>query len=719
VSVDDFFDEERLVQNLAFLLGISSSQIRVVSVVRETISRRRRQDDQGTGQAMERVNVDFEVGNPPAAVITMDTPDMNTMNTTTSDNDTMSDNTTATETPPTGPTLSFQDLEGLTETLVDAIQTGQLTSDLNATVVNAVVSEPEPEPEDPTGGMRATPETGGPQPGDNGTQSLETFSDMQLRMEEEEENETQPIVFTIPTQLSVQRGPSEEGTEGRSLPQQPIIVMFDNLGGIIQNLGLDEAWRVAAVLERGPQGGFLRNSTADLVNGQAEFSGLLFSHPGTYRLSFEVEFPESVEFKVAVEEEVAVLPRDLSLVVAAQPGSGNTSHPLYPWPAVELWEDGALLRDHDWRNNFWSVRATLLRDGESMEKSWEQELTSGYAEFTEISITDEGEYTLEFTVFTDPPSSHLPPPVTSQPFSVAQYPLTRLELTFDADYENIIGENNEYFPQFRAVLVQSLRDTFPSKTVDIYNVTVSRGSILVSLFLTSRSARDLQSYVETLTTSNGTLEFFFRGVELSPATITQDPSYPVEVPEDPEDELTLILVTVLPSGAVLLATLLLILSATLCYRRRRNSQSFKPGSRVASSNGTSMEKEGKYMHHNMGALGADGDVEEFYLISETEKRLEAANSTLSFQSFEMREKGGSTVSKHEPVVTSKVITVPGGSVFINPSTSDHQEEVGRYVTAPTHGKGAATEGSVGGLEREVEEILSKSGSLREAESHLQ
>ena len=83
----------------------------------------------------------------------------------------------------------------------------------------------------------------------------------------------------------------------------------------------------------------------------------------------------------------------------------------------------------------------------------------------------------------------------------------------------------------------------------------------------------------------------------------------------------------------------------------------------------------------------------------------------------------SPVPQHEPVVTSKIISVPGGSVFVNPTTTDKDnEEVERYVTVATNGKPPATgsmEGGIGGLEKEVEAILTKSGSLVEAESHIQ
>ena len=71
----------------------------------------------------------------------------------------------------------------------------------------------------------------------------------------------------------------------------------------------------------------------------------------------------------------------------------------------------------------------------------------------------------------------------------------------------------------------------------------------------------------------------------------------------------------------------------------------QPRTRVAASNAASAEKEGKYVQHNMGALGFDGSEEERYLTFEMERRMEPSMSAVSFQSFEMKEKSKSVVSK--------------------------------------------------------------------------
>ena len=564
VSVEEFFDSDRLVRNLAFLLGIDSSKIRVVNVVRETITKRRRR------QEMQQLRVDFEIGNPPTATVTME------QNDTTSDNGTTSTPTTPTSTNTSS--LSFQQLEDLTEMVVDVIQTGQLTSDLNATIVNAVIMEPEPEREDPTNGTRATPATGGPQPG-NETVGLETFYEMQLELEQETENETEPLVFTIPTRLSVEEI-GMIGMEGMPLAQQPIIAMFDNLDSIISNLGLEEAWQVRATIQQGPQAGFLTNNTASLINGRAQFSELTFSYPGTYYILFETVFPDTADFSVAAQP-ITILPRNLTIEIVTQPGEGNTTFPLYPYPTVEVREDGMVLSDHDWRNSTWFVQATLQRstetegETESLE-TWEVELNSGVAQFTELEFTDPGRYTLLVSVVTHPPSSHVPPTITTQEFIVTQNPFTRLELIFDEAYDTVIGPDGERLEEFKESFLQAFFEAFSSPIIESYNVTISRGSIVVSIFLTSKRPQDLQRYVNMVTSSpNGTLSFDFQGIELSPSSIEMDPLYPIDIPEDSEDKLTLILMSIIPAGSVLLIILIIILVATICYRRQRNTKTFK------------------------------------------------------------------------------------------------------------------------------------------------
>ena len=63
----------------------------------------------------------------------------------------------------------------------------------------------------------------------------------------------------------------------------------------------------------------------------------------------------------------------------------------------------------------------------------------------------------------------------------------------------------------------------------------------------------------------------------------------------------------------------------------------QPPGVVAISNVATSEREGRYVQHNVGALDG-GDMEEYYLVNDTEKRLGATKSTTSFQAFEMKQK---------------------------------------------------------------------------------
>ena len=61
VTIDEFF-EENLVQNLAALLGIDKSRIRIMNVIGAGGARRRR-------SAEENMVVEFEIGDPPSPTV--------------------------------------------------------------------------------------------------------------------------------------------------------------------------------------------------------------------------------------------------------------------------------------------------------------------------------------------------------------------------------------------------------------------------------------------------------------------------------------------------------------------------------------------------------------------------------------------------------------------------------------------------------------------------
>ena len=566
-TVDEFFNEEFLVRNLALLLMIPEDRIRVVDVVRETGRRRRRQED---GEGGDEIAIDIEIGDPPASVIEDTGTGMN-------DTVNMNDTTGGMNTTNTTGSFSFEQLQELTEMVAAAVQTGEILSGSNATVVAAAIEEPEPAPMDPTGGVRATPDTGGPQPEDVGENTtLLTFFEQQQMMEELAANQSTPVTLSLPSRLVITRQASAAGiVEGLPLEGglAPEVTVLDINNEVSSNLGVLEPWRLTAIIVSGPDSAFLSYETVDVVNGRALFEGLVFSHPGEYRLQFLVSMPSSSTLTVMLTESVIVESRSLSLVIHQQPQDGNTTFTLYPYPEVRLFDSRSHLMDHTWRNVTYYVTAYLLRgdDRAGTGISWQRELVAGVASFENIKITERDEYRLDFRVTASPElsASLLPSRVISNEFEIRTPQFTRFEIIYDVDFGSVINENNtaqEFIQAFEELFLLN----YPG--VEIYNTTVSQGSIIVSTFVTAVDTRRLVDVIDQVTTDpNTTLSFTFAGQLLVPSSVVQDPAFPVTL----EDNLVLILATVIPAGVILLCGLLCICVVCLCRRKRRTKQEFK------------------------------------------------------------------------------------------------------------------------------------------------
>ena len=570
VTVEEFFDEDNLVRNLALLLGIPNNKIRIVNVVRETQSRRKRQGTQTQ-------TIDFEIGNQPGEEAQTGATNVTEMM-----------NETTTTAAPTEVVLSFNDLQNVAERVAEVVQTGEITENLNntASVVSATVEEPEPPPEDPTGGMRATPSTGGPQPiaDENGTflnffelqNRTDTPMTYQEAVQEREDNQTaEPIVLSIPTTMVILRDQQVPVTVIEGVPilsnLGPRVAMNDGNGERVTALGLQIPWEVTATVSSGPLNGFLTNARANFSQGVAEFDGLTFSHPGEYQLSLTVTYPQSVDFSVM--ETITVMPRRLQLLVTQQPQDGNTSFPLYPHPTVQLrdGDTGELIREHDWRNLTWFVTVNAV----DTTYEWQVELASGEAAFMNVLIGTAGTYRLQFEAHTTPsaPLDHIPAVVTSEQFTIIKLPLTKFNITYDVDFSTVIGDDESSFIEmFKSVF----SDAFPD--VQISSIEISEGSIIVTIEVVARTPQALISLASQLTADNGAsaLSFVFNNTFLTPSNVTQDPAFLIVLPPEleEEDQLVLILVSTIPAGTVLITGILLIIIAFCCIRRKKHTKSF-------------------------------------------------------------------------------------------------------------------------------------------------
>ena len=645
VTADEFFGP-RLVQNLAFLLGIDESRIRIVNVVRETV-RRKRQTDGETGTMIE-----FEIGEPPAETLVQPTsPGTDT-------------NVTTTAPPPgsqTNASLTFEQLEDLTENLVEAIQTGELTQQLNVSIVSATIEEPEAPPEDPTGGVRATPDTGGLQPEDvPENTTILTFSEIQMMMDILAQNESSPTVFSIPTRLVILQQ-QRRGFEGRVFTEPSMLAMYDNNGEITRNLGLGIPWTLTASIVSGPEGASLTAASSDFINGIADFSNLTVSLPGSYILLFTVTYPLDVDFSITTDQ-FTVAQRLLELSVSVQPREGNTSRPLYPYPTVQLIDsdNGEHVTNNGWRNRTWIVSATV-RAGDS-EYIWMVPLSNGEAQFTNILIPEAGTYQIEFTVFTQPNTDNLAQPSTSESFEIIDRPITKIDVVYDADFDSVVGNSSDAFTEiFTGILIDAYDSQFE---VEIFGVVVNRGSIIVSFFAIARSAEELLAFIDLVTSDNDTFIFVFNGQELVPASIEQDPAYPVR---RPEDKLVLILATAIPGGTILVAAVLLIVIVTCCHQHKRKTRVFKikvkPLTETRGEERYVTRLSDHFVNEHADSEGASG----FYLYPDRKLHDVEARSSGSHE-LKSLDSSGSKFRKDEPeIVVKKEMEVEGSSVFINPS----------------------------------------------------
>ena len=576
VSVMDFFNDTFLVRNLALLLDIPQDRIRIVNVVREgSIQRRRRQAEE-----VEMQTIEIEIGDPPVLSVstTVETPVNGTdsMNDTGSDmNDTMTGGTVSTDTP-----FTFNQITSIAERVAEVIQTGELVESFNssATIVSANIEEPVPPPMDPTGGVRATPDTGGPQPeefGENDTTPM-TFYETQLIEEEQAANESDVITLSIPTRLSIMReaGAGLGIVDGVVPPQLsiPVIAMLDNNGAEVTELGLEIPWVLTAAIVTGPDEGFLIEPAANFTQGRAEFSTLIFSHPGDYVLSFTVTYPPSADFSILQSTMVTVEPRQLGLQVSQQPPDGNTSFVLFPYPRVQLIDldyNRAVITDHSWRNSSWYISAQVQRyDSSTTVSSTRAPLVNGEAIFMDILVEIPGTYKIAFSAYTEPATVHLPGTTSSEQFTIEELPSTRVDVIYDVDFTSTIGGNEEDFiAEFRE---QFERD-YPE--VEIVRIELSEGSIIVTVFVTASVPQQLVMFVDQIADLD-TLSFTFNGTMLMPSNVTLSAIFiPTPLPRAVEDELVLILATTIPAGTILLVTLLLIVIVLLCYRHQRRSKS--------------------------------------------------------------------------------------------------------------------------------------------------
>ena len=420
---------------------------------------------------------------------------------------------------------------------------------------------------------------------------------------------------------------------------------------------------LTATITSGPEGAFLSGTSANFVNGMADFTNLTVSHPGSYVLTFSVTYPLNSDFSVMTERFTAES-RQLTLRVSTQPRDGNTTFILYPYPAVQLVhpQTNEVVTEHTWRNRRWFVTANVQHSITLQSlRSWNVPLMNGEARFTEILVPNAGTYRIVFTINTDPTSSsgELPQSVPSNTFTVRTLPVTRIIVIYDVDFRTVIGsDSTSFITQFMEVF----SGEYP--TIEIYNTTLTEGSLIVSFFATTQRSQDLARFVVEVTSNFQALSFTFNGQILIPSNITQDPAYSIVVPTllpATVNHLVLILATTIPSGTILIATILLIVVVILCRSHHKRSKVVKIQVKPVVSNPAFEER---YVEHNkmQHAMGETDSMDEYFLVSS--HKVEDPD-TQSLEGYEMADLNSPDTKKPGQVIVSQKIKVTG-TTFSNP-----------------------------------------------------
>ena len=450
--------------------------------------------------------------------------------------------------------------------VAEVIQTGQLANTLNVTVISADVQPPEPPPEDPTGGVRATNMTGGPQPGevDNDTLTYEETQDA------ERPPEVTPVTLTIPTELQIISKPIG-GIEGLSLTPLPILAVYDNIGNIVNNLGIGESWVVSISLMTDSTSSVqvLPSSETVFIGGYANLTNFSISHPGNgYVLKFNITDPP-VGFTAQTDPfDVAV--RELVINIVELPDNGNTTLPLYPYPTVELLDKGILERvaNLGWRGRRWYARIQIQgQNGEPLE--WDAEFNSDNASatFKNVLITQPGQYLLEFSAYTSPQSEIIVMRATES-ITIISLSSAMMRFVLDVDFTSVIGNDEESFIQS---ITSQLSDLL--QQVTIFNVSLTEGSIIVTFIVQSENRQDVQDAINTflgtdftITYNNVTYNTINKTAEFIGVTVDDD--------DDDDDEHRIVIIIACSVGGFFLLVFLILLLVVIgrWYYRKRHTK---------------------------------------------------------------------------------------------------------------------------------------------------
>ena len=217
-------------------------------------------------------------------------------------------------------------------------------------------------------------------------------------------------------------------------------------------------------------------------------------HANTYSLQFDITYPTDAVFSLQSTTDIKISYRELYIEIVTQPPSeGNTTFTLYPYPKIYIRDSihDDIVTDLGWRGREWFAVATIIASNGDKYGITHDVQIEGVAVFSNINFQDAGTYKIQFSVKTDPStaSSRLPDNIESEEVDIEVLPFSRFEVTYEADFMKVIGENED---EFILTFIQFFYDLYPE--IVLYNVTVRSGSIIISFFDFAREITPITPY---------------------------------------------------------------------------------------------------------------------------------------------------------------------------------------------------------------------------------
>ena len=285
VPIENFF-EENVIENIAGLLGIDPSNIRITNIVREgtTANTKREASDTIT-------SVEFEIGPPPQATLENFMPPEYSYTTPSTSNFTENplytttiESTTTTEWVPPATWIDFEDLQNVEATLANNFQTGNLATTLGLNITGMGIEnaiEPPAEPPaytSPEERAEITEMTWAEQSAANNTAALENYAE---------------IEYDVPYSLKLSVEPAAVNEMQAMTPAISLYVATEE-GTMITDLGGEaDPWMCTVTVKSGP-GGLAGILTVPFIDGVASFDDLRVDTSGEdYVLEFFISYPEN------------------------------------------------------------------------------------------------------------------------------------------------------------------------------------------------------------------------------------------------------------------------------------------------------------------------------------------------------------------------------------------------------------------------------------------